>query len=309
MADLADALAQVARRPKRKAARHAVQDMSEMDVKVAEALNNWMAEAAQASRDMEKDASHEDSDLAVPKPKGEEEKSLDRVADLIDEVDPKNASEMADLGEALNQKARTLDGKLKSRGETDEDAPVANHSASEDVKSWMAEADQATSEIDREIDEAIDELIAGPKSEEERELERIQHLIDNTDPENATDVADLAASLATSGSFTRRVVKFPADWKGTDRTALDWSPDQAKKFWSWLKKAEQDSEILDRDLDASEAEFQEYLKNMTSAQQSVMHKGLKVLEEMWEKYDFDNESATAEDVMERVQLHRVRRTQ
>mmetsp|Transcript_31262 Transcript_31262/g.87784 ORF Transcript_31262/g.87784 Transcript_31262/m.87784 type:complete len:262 (+) Transcript_31262:2-787(+) len=172
--------------------------------------------------------------------------------------------------------------------------------AEEAMKSWVAEADKATNDIDREIDEAIDELIAGPKSAEERELERIQRLIDSTDPENATDVADLAASLATSSSFTRRVVKFPADWKVSDRSSFDWSKDQAKKFWAWLKKAEEESEILDQDLDASEAEFQDYLKNMTSAQQSVMHMGLKALEEMWEKYDFDNETATAEDVMEKL---------
>jgi len=305
MADLADALAQV-QRPKRKAARHASQAMSEVDAAVVEAMKNWMAEAVQASQDFEREARHEESDLGDAKPKGEEEKSLERVADLIDGVDPKNASELADLGEALSQRARTLEGKLAPRSDppTEPARPVAD-----EARRWMAEADQATSDIDREIDEAIDELIAGPKSAEERELERIQRLIDSTDPENATDVADLAASLATSSSFTRRVVKFPADWKVSDRSSFDWSKDQAKKFWAWLKKAEEESEILDQDLDASEAEFQDYLKNMTSAQQSVMHMGLKALEEMWEKYDFDNETATAEDVMERVQLHRVRRTQ
>ncbi|CAK0847554.1 unnamed protein product [Prorocentrum cordatum] len=305
MADLADALAQV-QRPKRKAARHASQAMSEVDAAVVEAMKNWMAEAVQASQDFEREARHEASDLGDAKPKGEEEKSLERVADLIDGVDPKNASELADLGEALSQRARTLEGKLAPRSDppTEPARPVAD-----EARRWMAEADQATSDIDREIDEAIDELIAGPKSAEERELERIQRLIDSTDPENATDVADLAASLATSSSFTRRVVKFPADWKVSDRSSFDWSKDQAKKFWAWLKKAEEESEILDQDLDASEAEFQDYLKNMTSAQQSVMHMGLKALEEMWEKYDFDNETATAEDVMERVQLHRVRRTQ
>jgi len=306
IADLADALAQVARWPKRKAAHPAGQDMSEADSKMVEAIKNWMVEASKASQDFEREARHEESDLGDAKPKGEEEKSLERVADLIDGVDPKNASELADLGEALSQRARTLEGKLAPRSDppTEPARPVAD-----EARRWMAEADQATSDIDREIDEAIDELIAGPKSAEERELERIQRLIDSTDPENATDVADLAASLATSSSFTRRVVKFPADWKVSDRSSFDWSKDQAKKFWAWLKKAEEESEILDQDLDASEAEFQDYLKNMTSAQQSVMHMGLKALEEMWEKYDFDNETATAEDVMERVQLHRVRRTQ
>jgi len=305
MADLADALAQV-QRPKRKAARHASQSLSEADSTIVEAMRSWIAEANKASQDFEREARHEESDLGDAKPKGEEEKSLERVADLIDGVDPKNASELADLGEALSQRARTLEGKLAPRSDppTEPARPVAD-----EARRWMAEADQATSDIDREIDEAIDELIAGPKSAEERELERIQRLIDSTDPENATDVADLAASLATSSSFTRRVVKFPADWKVSDRSSFDWSKDQAKKFWAWLKKAEEESEILDQDLDASEAEFQDYLKNMTSAQQSVMHMGLKALEEMWEKYDFDNETATAEDVMERVQLHRVRRTQ
>merc|ERR1719188_2483531 len=57
---------------------------------------------------------------------------------------------------------------------------------------------------------------------------------------------------------------------------------------------------MDRDLDASEQEFREYLKGMTSTQEGAMHRQLKVLEDMWEKYNFENESATAEDVLEKM---------
>jgi hypothetical protein len=330
MADLADALAQVHRRPKRKAARQAGQEMSDTDAKVVEAMKNWMAEATKDSQDLEKDVRREESDLGDAKPKGEEERNLDRVADLIDEVDPKNASEMADLADELHQKARTLDGKLKPRAESAGEAnekrtpmkPVlptfapynseeeadriwkerlnGSAEAADAMKSWMAEADQANSNIDKEIDAAIDELAQEvPKSDEEKDLDRVMHLIDGTNPENASEVENLAASLARSSSFTRRVGKVPAAWSA-DQTAWDWTQEDAKKFWSWLKTAEEASSSLDRDLDASEEEFREYLKGMTSKQEGAMHKQLKVLEEMWDKYNFENESATAEDVLEKL---------
>jgi len=290
---------------------------------------------------LEKEAKNEESDLGEAVPKGEEEKNLRRVADLIDEVDPKNASEMADLGDALAQD-RTSQRKLKTRGEGDAkvDAMDSNdgeakeseerrgeaaaaaletpmieqghpsranlpeeglakegegRQAEEAMKSWVAEADKATNDIDREIDEAIDELKdEAPKSDEEKDLERMQNLIDATDPDNASEVADLAASLARSGSFTRRVGKFAAP------PASGWSQKVAKEFWSWLKSAETESRSLDRDLDASTKELSEYLKGMTSKQEFAVHKELEMLEEIWAKYGLENESATAEDVMEKL---------
>mmetsp|Transcript_51733 Transcript_51733/g.118292 ORF Transcript_51733/g.118292 Transcript_51733/m.118292 type:complete len:257 (+) Transcript_51733:2-772(+) len=167
--------------------------------------------------------------------------------------------------------------------------------AEEAMKSWVAEADKATNDIDREIDEAIDELKdEAPKSDEEKDLERMQNLIDATDPDNASEVADLAASLARSGSFTRRVGKFAAP------PASGWSQKVAKEFWSWLKSAETESRSLDRDLDASTKELSEYLKGMTSKQEFAVHKELEMLEEIWAKYGLENESATAEDVMEKL---------
>jgi len=270
-------------------------------------------------------------------PKGEEEKNLRRVADLIDEVDPKNASEMADLAAALAQdrtsqrKLRTSreaetevgakdrgDGEVKENEERRAEAAAAptaeqgrpsrpdpstegeakddeERRAGEAMKSWMANADRATSDIDREIDEVINELAEEvPKSDEERDLERMQRLIDATDPENASEVADLAASLARSGSFTRRIGKFAAP------SASAWTQKDAKKFWSWLKSAEEESVSLDRDLDASRKELAEYLRGMTSKQERAVHRELKVLEEIWAKYGLENESATAEDVMEKL---------
>mmetsp|Transcript_28534 Transcript_28534/g.76162 ORF Transcript_28534/g.76162 Transcript_28534/m.76162 type:complete len:445 (+) Transcript_28534:62-1396(+) len=322
------------RKPHRKSGKADTKPGDAVDRKMADEFSEWVQEANRATHDLEKQLSADESDLGLPKPKSAEEKSLDRVADLIDEVDPKNASEMADLADELHQKARTLGGELKPRAEPAGEAAQERRSArpvlptfapygseeeaarvwrerlngsaeaADAMKSWMAEADQATSDIDREIDEAIDELKdEAPKSDEEKDLERMQNLIDATDPDNASEVADLAASLARSGSFTRRVGKFAAP------PASGWSQKVAKEFWSWLKSAETESRSLDRDLDASTKELSEYLKGMTSKQEFAVHKELEMLEEIWAKYGLENESATAEDVMERVQLHRVRRTQ
>jgi len=292
-----------------------------------------MAEAATASHDLEKDMRREENDLGDAKPKGEEERNLDRVADLIDEVDPKNASEMADLADELHQKARTLDGKLKPRAEpvgeaSEERMPMkpvlptfspynseleadrlwkerlnGSAEAAAAFQSWKAEADQENGLIDKEIDAAIEELTQEvPKSEEEKDLDRVMRLIDETNPENASEVADLAASLARSSSFANRVGKMPALWSAwtADQTASDWTKEDAKQFWSWLQSAEEASRTLDRDIDASEEEVREYLNGMTSKQEGDMHKQLDVLEDMWEKYNFENESATAEDVLEKL---------
>merc|ERR1719394_2081647 len=104
-----------------------------------------MAEATKASQDLEKEVSTEESDLGLAKPKGEEEKNLDRVADLIDEVDPKNASEMANLGDALAQERKRP--KLKhprasrhaSQEPTEEDAKMV-----EAMRAWVLEANKAS---------------------------------------------------------------------------------------------------------------------------------------------------------------------
>jgi len=279
------------------------QDTFDADSAVGEAMRSWMAEATKASQDLEKEAKNEESDLGEAVPKGEEEKKLRKIADLIDEVDPKNASEIADLAAALAQD-RTWQRKLRTRGEGEAEVdPSQEGEAKKDeerragdaLKSWMADADRATGDIDREIDEAISELAEEvPKSDEERDLERVQRLIDATDPENASDVADLAASLARSGSFTRRIGKFAAP------SDPAWTQKDAKKFWSWLKNAEEESSSLDQDLDASRQELAEYLRGMTGQQERAVHRELRVLEEIWAKYGLENESATAEDVMEKL---------
>merc|ERR1719291_1306688 len=156
------------------------------------------------------------------------------------------------------------------------------------------------------------EGLKASKSEEEKDLARVQRLIDGTDPKNTTQVGELAAALAKTSSFTRLVGKLPAEWAGAghseewDWTSLgvrpswDWTEEDTKKFWSWLKRADEASVRQDVEVDAAEDEFREYLKQMTTRQERVMHKELERLEEMWEMYGFENQSATAEDVMERL---------
>merc|ERR1719343_1806055 len=148
MADLADALAQVERRPKRKAVRRVSQDTSEADIKMVEAMRSWMAEANKASQDLDKEAKNEESDLGEAVPKGEEEKNLRRVADLIDEVDPKNATEMADLADALAQVQRRP--KRKAAHRLSQDVNEADTKMVEAMKSWMAEANKASLDLEKE---------------------------------------------------------------------------------------------------------------------------------------------------------------
>merc|ERR1719221_803016 len=131
-----------------------------------------MAEANKASQDLEKEAKNEESDLGEAVPKGEEEKSLRRVADLIDEVDPKNASEMADLADALAQVERRP--KRKAVRRVSQDTSEADIKMVEAMKSWMAEANKASQDLEKEAkNEESDLGEAVPKGEEEKNLRRV----------------------------------------------------------------------------------------------------------------------------------------
>ncbi|CAK0854236.1 unnamed protein product [Prorocentrum cordatum] len=191
----AAALAQVGRRPTRKAAAAAGEGVSEADTQVVDAMKSWIQEAKQASQDLEKEIKYEESDFGQAVPKGEEERRLERLGDLLDEVDPKNASEMADLAAALAQARRRPSRKAARK--SSKDVSEADSKVAESVKSWVQDAKQASQDFENEARyEESDFGQAVPKGEEERRLERLGDLLDEVDPKNASEMADLAAALA-----------------------------------------------------------------------------------------------------------------
>merc|ERR1719291_995678 len=78
------------------------------------------------------------------------------------------------------------------------------------------------------------EGLKASKSEEEKDLARAQRLIDRTDPKNPTEVGELAAALAKTNSFPRRVGKLPAEWAGADSSEeWDWTSLGVRPSWDW----------------------------------------------------------------------------
>ncbi|CAK0854224.1 unnamed protein product [Prorocentrum cordatum] len=199
MADLAAALAQARRRPTRKAAAASSEDVSEADSKVVDAMKSWVQEAKQASQDLERETKYEDSDFGQAVPKGEEEKRLERLGDILDEVDPKNASEMADLAAALAQARRRPT--RKAAAASSEDVSEADSKVVDAMKSWVQEAKQASQDLERETEKS-DVAESAPKGWkrvqkqlEEKRLERLGRILDGVDPANESEMADLAAAL------------------------------------------------------------------------------------------------------------------
>ncbi|CAK0854237.1 unnamed protein product [Prorocentrum cordatum] len=211
MADLAAALAQARRRPTRKAAAASSEDVSEADSKVVDAMKSWVQEAKQASQDLERETKYEDSDFGQAVPKGEEEKRLERLGDILDEVDPKNASEMADLAAALAQARRRSNhnAAIKSsvdvqKGEEEkrlQSLAEADAKVVEAMQRWVQEAKQASQDLERETEKS-DVAESAPKGWkrvqkqlEEKRLERLGRILDGVDPANESEMADLAAAL------------------------------------------------------------------------------------------------------------------
>lgn len=64
-------------------------------------MKRWLEEANKASEELEKEVSEEEHDLAEEVPKSEEEKGLEKLQGVLDSVDPKNATEMSEVGESL----------------------------------------------------------------------------------------------------------------------------------------------------------------------------------------------------------------
>jgi len=224
--------------------------------------------------------------------------------------------------EALDEETRTVMQELADTArkgpETKTEVERELEMLEDTIKEWDDENQTSVDEFMRRMTaiafrKAIRrEGLKAHSSEEEKELARAQRLIDGTDSKSPTEVGALAAALARTNSFTRRVGKLPAEWAGADgsqewdwtslgvRPSWDWTEEDTKKFWSWLKKADGESIRQDVEVVAAEDEFREYLGKMTTRQESVMHKELDRLEEMWEMYGFENQSATAEDVIERL---------
>ncbi|CAK0823165.1 unnamed protein product, partial [Prorocentrum cordatum] len=249
MADLADKLAQVQRWPKRKAARQASQDMSEADSKVVEAIKTWMAEASKASHELEREARHEESDLGDAKGKGEEEKTLERVADLIDEVDPKNASEMADLADKLAQVQRWPKRKAARKSHHITSVSDADSKMVEAMRSWMSEAVKASDDLEREARHEESDLgDAKAKGEEEKTLERVADLIDEVDPKNASEMADLADKLAQVQRWPKRKRQASQDMSEAGSTIVE-----AMKVW--IAEANKASQDLEREARHEESDL------------------------------------------------------
>ncbi|CAK0854238.1 unnamed protein product [Prorocentrum cordatum] len=264
MADLAAALAQARRRPSRKAVRKSSEDVSEADSKVAESVKSWVQEAKQASRDFENEARYEESDFGQAVPKGEEEKGLERLRDILDGVDPKNASEMADLAAALDDpksasELADLVSKLaqarrpsrKTARVPSEDARDADSKVVEAMKNWTQEAKQASQDLEKEIKyEESDFGQAVPKGEEEKRLERLGDLLDEVDPKNASEMADLAAALAQA---RRRPTRKAAAASSEDVSEADSKVVDAMK--SWVQEAKQASQDLERETKYEDSDF------------------------------------------------------
>ncbi|CAK0823168.1 unnamed protein product, partial [Prorocentrum cordatum] len=249
MADLADKLAQVQRWPKRKAARksHHITSVSDADSKMVEAMRSWMSEAVKASDDLEREARHEESDLGDAKAKGEEEKTLERVADLIDEVDPKNASEMADLADKLAQVQRWP----KRKRQASQDMSEAGSTIVEAMKVWIAEANKASQDLEREARHEESDLgDAKGKGEEEKTLERVADLIDEVDPKNASEMADLADKLA---QVQRRPKRKAARQASQDISDTDAKVVEAMK--NWMAEAAKASQELEKDVRREESDL------------------------------------------------------
>ncbi|CAK0854244.1 unnamed protein product [Prorocentrum cordatum] len=298
MADLAAALAQARRRPSRKAARKSSKDVSEADSKVAESVKSWVQDAKQASQDFENEARYEESDFGQAVPKGEEEKKLERLGDLLDGVDPKNASEMADLAAALvdpknasevaslvaklaqaRRRPSRKTARVPSEGARDADSKVV-----EAMKNWTQEANQASQDLEKEIKyEESDFGQAVPKGEEERRLERLGDLLDEVDPKNASEMADLAAALAQA---RRRPSRKAVRKSSEDVSEADSKVAESVK--SWVQEAKQASRDFENEARYEESDFGQ------AVPKGEEEKGLERLRDILDGVDPKNASEMAD---------------
>ncbi|CAK0854231.1 unnamed protein product [Prorocentrum cordatum] len=314
MADLAAALAQARRRPSRKAVRKSSEDVSEADSKVAESVKSWVQEAKQASRDFENEARYEESDFGQAVPKGEEEKGLERLRDILDGVDPKNASEMADLAAALDDpksasELADLVSKLaqarrpsrKTARVPSEDARDADSKVVEAMKNWTQEAKQASQDLEKEIKyEESDFGQAVPKGEEEKRLERLGDILDEVDPKNASEMADLAAALAQARrrSNHNAAIKSSVDvQKGEEEKRLQSLAEADAKvveaMQRWVQEAKQASQDLERETEKSDV-AESAPKGWKRVQKQLEEKRLERLGRILDGVDPANESEMAD---------------
>ncbi|CAK0854225.1 unnamed protein product [Prorocentrum cordatum] len=278
MADLAAALAQARRRPTRKAAAASSEDVSEADskvvdamkrsnhnaaikssvdvqkgeeekrlqslaeadAKVVEAMQRWVQEAKQASQDLERET--EKSDVAESAPKGWkrvqkqlEEKRLERLGRILDGVDPANESEMADLAAALVDPKNTSDV-------ADLVAKLVRARNSK-AMSRQETSNQLESAIDAAIKDFPEDVLP---AQMEKILERVQGLIDQTDPANRSQLAHLAAPLARPSYITNRIGMPPT------HSEQEWTETDTADFWSWLEEAQAANDNPERDFESAE---------------------------------------------------------
>jgi len=66
----------------------------------------------------------------------------------------------------------------------------------ERMRRWLDEADKAADDLEREVSEQEGDLMqAVPKSQEEKDLEKLHGMMDAVDPMNATELSELGESL------------------------------------------------------------------------------------------------------------------
>ncbi|CAK0794859.1 unnamed protein product [Prorocentrum cordatum] len=191
--DLAGALARVEGRPTRRAAGHPSQGSAGAGPSSAEAVGAWRAEALEASRGLEEAEGQEESDLGEAKPQGEEEGDPERVADLVDEADPRNASELADLAEALAQVERRPKRRAAGRPLRIPSVADADSKMVEALRVWMAESLERAIKDVRHGESDLDQ--GKPDAKEDNNLTAVD-LTDEADPKNASELADIADARA-----------------------------------------------------------------------------------------------------------------
>jgi hypothetical protein len=311
-----------------------------LDRKMADDLNAWVHEANKATKDqVAKEIGIEETPLGEASPTEPTAPGAASEEDYVVPAEPVEDHVPAEPAEVPSGMRAWLDKAARENEELDEetrtvmqelaDAARRGPETKTKVERELEMLEDMIREWDVENQSSVDELtrrmtaiafrkairregLMPPEGEEEKDLARVQRLIDGTDPKNTTQVGELAAALAKTSSFTRLVGKLPAEWAEAGhseewdwtslgvRPAWDWSEEDTKKFWTWVKRADEASVRQDVEVDAAEDEFREYLRKMTTRQESAMHQELEKLDEMWDKYGFENQSATAEDVMEKL---------
>jgi len=180
------------------------------------------------------------------------------------------------------------------------------------LRRWLQETLEASEDLGREVGEQESGLMdAAPTSAEGKDQEMQQSILDRVDPTNASALSELGEpELSRVSAFRatrpeRKERRRRRHFRRAPRASRRKRAKIEREMAEWLPGAVETERAAEETFESVDNELLGQLLNFTSETNETpsldrAERELKTIQEIWDRYELDNENVTAMDIVEKL---------